>query len=406
MIDLVFETIAETIDVTKSSIDALECCIDGIMNAGKTDRGNNFLNAMTMTLSATVSGKWYQFGLAFEFTGAKRKLAFSDGCAGLKPPVLNSAIDVELHVGFWRSFDDITRNEKKNGASLGLMPPPLPPLMLPLPVEVGAGLVAEGFSLKGGIFTIGPPGVLPLNINFFSCEDEITKIWQRDKDGNEEGIIPDIKDGIERLKNREYGLPNCDAKRKIMNYGENCWSGCNGKQGRCDWCGTEGFCCKKGVIGDGCDGHMGNDVDHHQCSKNIKSKHLFGCSLDEGCKVAIKNNAHDNKYRYVRADGDEARVNSDQVKEDETWTVTFIGNHKVQFKSRHNKYMKAYDWDNVKADAPKAQDWETFTVEEDGYGYYFRTQHGKYLSHEGDRNLWQRGEKGTWQKFEVEHISG
>ena len=44
--------------------------------------------------------------------------------------------------------------------------------------------------------------------------------------------------------------------------GEDCWSNCK-KSGKCDWCGTQGFCCRKGVIGGGCDGWGGPS--NHQC---------------------------------------------------------------------------------------------------------------------------------------------
>ena len=50
----------------------------------------------------------------------------------------------------------------------------------------------------------------------------------------------------------------------MQHSGENCWAGCNGKQGKCDWCGTEGYCCRKnyGTISNGCDDTFGGENDH------------------------------------------------------------------------------------------------------------------------------------------------
>ena len=34
--------------------------------------------------------------------------------------------------------------------------------------------------------------------------------------------------------------------------------------GKCNWCGTDGWCCAKSVIKNGCDGTFGGD-DVHRC---------------------------------------------------------------------------------------------------------------------------------------------
>ena len=56
--------------------------------------------------------------------------------------------------------------------------------------------------------------------------------------------------------------------------------------------------------------------------------------------MAIKNNGHDNKYRYVTTESNgEARVNSEQVGSDQTWEVTFIGSNKVtSYNTRSNDH--------------------------------------------------------------------
>ena len=44
----------------------------------------------------------------------------------------------------------------------------------------------------------------------------------------------------------------------LANADQDCLSNCNSKQGKCKFCGTEGYCCKKGSTpGNGCDGSFG-----------------------------------------------------------------------------------------------------------------------------------------------------
>ena len=33
---------------------------------------------------------------------------------------------------------------------------------------------------------------------------------------------------------------------ELENNGEDCWDGCNQLQGKCDWCGSCGYCCRIG----------------------------------------------------------------------------------------------------------------------------------------------------------------
>ena len=50
---------------------------------------------------------------------------------------------------------------------------------------------------------------------------------------------------------------------ELENSGKDCWTGCGKKQGKCDFCGTKGYCCKKGTKGNGCDGTIGGSG--HRC---------------------------------------------------------------------------------------------------------------------------------------------
>ena len=47
--------------------------------------------------------------------------------------------------------------------------------------------------------------------------------------------------------------------------GEDCYQGCNQRDGKCNWCGGDGWCCRKGWVGNGCDGKLGGD-NRHECS--------------------------------------------------------------------------------------------------------------------------------------------
>ena len=65
-----------------------------------------------------------------------------------------------------------------------------------------------------------------------------------------------------------FGGPSnhqCVTKPPVLKHGgEGCWRKCNQKEGKCDWCGTEGLCCRKGYQGNGCDGSLGSFW-NHQC---------------------------------------------------------------------------------------------------------------------------------------------
>jgi len=52
----------------------------------------------------------------------------------------------------------------------------------------------------------------------------------------------------------------------LKNKGKNCWSSCKSKQGKCEWCGSKGYCCRKGWKdkNNGCDGSFGG-IGHHEC---------------------------------------------------------------------------------------------------------------------------------------------
>ena len=61
----------------------------------------------------------------------------------------------------------------------------------------------------------------------------------------------------------------------LQNKGKNCWSHCNGQQGPCSWCGTEGMCCTKKPgwtdTSNGCDGTFGG-LTGHKCFLKGKTR--------------------------------------------------------------------------------------------------------------------------------------
>merc|ERR1719453_238925 len=51
----------------------------------------------------------------------------------------------------------------------------------------------------------------------------------------------------------------------LQNQGKDCWGGCGSQQGACEWCGAEGYCCRLGWNGGGCNGKMGIPGKGHSC---------------------------------------------------------------------------------------------------------------------------------------------
>ena len=60
----------------------------------------------------------------------------------------------------------------------------------------------------------------------------------------------------------------------MENGGKDCWNGCSQKQGKCDWCGADGWCCRKDWAGNGCDGTFGGEKGH-QCVLRPQGKGTF-----------------------------------------------------------------------------------------------------------------------------------
>ena len=91
----------------------------------------------------------------------------------------------------------------------------------------------------------------------------------------------------------------------------------------------------------------------------------------------------------------------------EIFSVTFIGEDKVQFKGHNGKYLVAELDGTVNADRDQASTWETWTVENKGIGLAFKSFHGKYLVAEPNGELKaNRNVAAEWETFRVVHKNG
>ena len=53
---------------------------------------------------------------------------------------------------------------------------------------------------------------------------------------------------------------------ELKHKGKNCLKKCEKTQGRCNWCGSKGYCCRKNwTAGNGCDGSFGG-TNQHVCA--------------------------------------------------------------------------------------------------------------------------------------------
>jgi len=74
----------------------------------------------------------------------------------------------------------------------------------------------------------------------------------------------------EAKKVTKIAIPAVTGVMGLHHTGEDCWSGCNRKQGRCSWCGPTGYCCRKGWHSHGCNGMGGTH--NHVCTNHAFEK--------------------------------------------------------------------------------------------------------------------------------------
>ena len=80
------------------------------------------------------------------------------------------------------------------------------------------------------------------------------------------------------------------AQCRPHNPNGNCWVPCKGKGGKCDACGTDGYCCKRGSTD--CPSNIANVAHnrHHSCvtCKDIGSYVLKICPNDVQLRKELK----------------------------------------------------------------------------------------------------------------------
>jgi len=72
-------------------------------------------------------------------------------------------------------------------------------------------------------------------------------------------------------RNASIQVDKMRMQAEIENEGKGCWEmgKCNQIQGKCSWCGSMGYCCRKNYDdhSNGCDGTFGGENDAHVCVK-------------------------------------------------------------------------------------------------------------------------------------------
>ena len=66
----------------------------------------------------------------------------------------------------------------------------------------------------------------------------------------------------------------------VRNEGEGCWGNCGKWEGRCGYCGNNGYCCRKDWLGCGCDGEMGVEGKGHVCAEKLTTGNISHTYID------------------------------------------------------------------------------------------------------------------------------
>ena len=96
----------------------------------------------------------------------------------------------------------------------------------------------------------------------------------------------------------------------------------------------------------------------------------------------------------VAGNNGEVKANSSSIGPFGIWTVNFIAEDQVQFKSAHGKNLVVKSYEG---------ECETFTLVHKGNGYFsFKSDHGNYLCAMTDGKLNANGKAASvWETFEV-----
>jgi len=127
----------------------------------------------------------------------------------------------------------------------------------------------------------------------------------------EEKVIPENK-SEEISEDEELDIEEQTESPEIKRTeDEDCWTKCDEKNGKCDWCGPSGKCCRKGHAGGGCNGQEGPE-DRHICVYAPANEPLdctntdelvLGYTCDQWKSQASENNRAWNLSSWAKVDG-------------------------------------------------------------------------------------------------------
>jgi len=151
------------------------------------------------------------------------------------------------------------------------------------------------------------------------------KVTMKNKECNSEDCFSECCDpilpGNNEIQTKPEEIPEEEEKLEIEQQAElpeikrtadeDCWTECNEKNGKCDWCGRSGKCCRKGHAGGGCNGQEGPE-DRHICvyaplnvplnCENTTEK-VLGYTCDEWKWQSSENNRAWNLSSWAKVDG-------------------------------------------------------------------------------------------------------
>ena len=101
----------------------------------------------------------------------------------------------------------------------------------------------------------------------------------------------------------------------MNNPGEDCWGRCHEKEGKCEWCGPDGYCCKKGHDATpnepdvDCDDGAFGGIKRHECVPKLEKSYHSHCH-NNGLKYSMR--PRDDYFPYPQTK--EIRTRQDRKK--------------------------------------------------------------------------------------------
>jgi len=178
---------------------------------------------------------------------------------------------------------------------------------------------------------------------------------------------------------------------KLDNLGKDCWKKCDQRQGHCNWCGSEGFCCtsKNGWtdFSNGCDGTFGGST-RHECSA-----HKPGSGSSHRTSYAQQELRKHNTYR-ARHGAPPLSLDSSLSADAEYYARVLLS--KGDLEHSHGDYGENL---SIKCDGSSATDGWYKEVKNYNYGnpgYADNTGHFTQVVWKGSKRLGVGTAKGKW----------